>query len=100
MNPAVIIMVSAVVVAVFAVPFLASRVVRDRGDGWVEVFFPGRQPRWPDGIQEQDDLPWRWRGTEPRVDPPVPRRAPRATNPDASVRPVGVERIHPRTRTH
>jgi hypothetical protein len=100
MNPTFMVTLAAVVVAVFAVPFLASRVVRDRGDGWVGVFFPSRQPRWPDGIQEQDDLRWRWRGTEPRVDPPAPRRAPPPADPDASVLPVGVERLHPRTRAH
>lgn len=100
MNPVFVITVCAAVLAVLTIPFLASRVVRDRGDGWVSVFFPGRQPRWPDGIQEQDDLPWRWRGTEPRVDPPVPRRALPSADPDASISPVGVERIHPRTRGH
>jgi hypothetical protein len=92
--------VAAAAIAVFAVPFVASWFVRERGDGWVALFFPSRQPRWPDGIQEQSDVPWRWRGTEPRVDPPVPRRTPSRVDPDAPVRPVGVERIHPRTHAH
>jgi hypothetical protein len=91
--------VAAVAITVLAVPFVASWFVRERGDGWVGLFFPSRQPRWPDGIQEQSDVPWRWRGTEPRVDPPLPRRASKA-GPDGSVRPVGVERVHPRTHAH
>ena len=100
MNVVVVASVAAVAIAVFAVPFVASWFVRERGDGWVGLFFPSRQPRWPDGIQEQSDVPWRWRGTEPRVDPPVPRRAAPKADADAAVGPVCVERIHPRTHAH
>ncbi len=100
MNPTFIVTSAAVVLAAFAVPFLASRIVRAHDDGWLGVFFPSHEPRWPAGIQEQDEIPWRWRGTEPRVDPPAPRRVPPPVDPDASIRPVPVEPIHPRTRAH
>lgn len=99
MNLTVVAAIASAVITFFMVPFLASRIVRDRGDGWVAMFFPSREPRWPDGLQEQD-VPWRWHGTEPRVDPPAPRLASRQANRDALIDPVAVERVHPRTNTH
>ncbi len=99
MSPDVLALGVFAIVAAFLVPLLVSRIVADRGDGWVSLFFLRREPRWPDGIQEQQDVPWRWRGTEPKVDPAVPRRVSDQTDGEV-IRPVLVERLRARIHVH
>lgn len=79
----------------FAVLFLTSRVI-GRHPGFLgETFYRDRGLRWPPGIQEQDDVTWRWTARQPRIDPPEPRLARRVPDPDESLPGVDVEPVHP-----
>ncbi len=75
--------------------FLASRTVARRPGFLAETFFRGHDiGALPPGTQEDDDFVWRWRASQPRIDPPLPRLAPVVPDPDEAPPPVAAQRLH------